>query len=231
MATPYDPNDPNNPMKPKPQPPVARAPVQAPTAQFQTARNAMNQRFNTQAQQTGDAIQRRFAAMGSGNSGAAIKAAQLAQEQVAGQREQAAGQLDLQEAQQNTQLAEAQRGRDFQSGEAQLGREFQSGEAQKGRDFELPFKREGMDLQRMSTMGQLDLARQEMGMKKDEQDLNTLTALKQQGFNQNLLAALPEDLLLRLGIKPEDLGIMLEREGTQGAYDVRKRYLDMRAGR
>lgn len=168
--------------------------AQQPSA-YDPIRKRIEQRFTAQAQQGQDAIQRKLASLGNLNSGAAMKIRQQADSDMAQQREEAMGQVDSQEAQQNIQLQEAQRGRDFQGLEAQKNRDFQGGQ------FDKTF---GLD--QTTKLGQLDLARQEMLMKQSEQDFNTITSAREQGYGYDLSKALPEHLVRKLyGVDSQEL--------------------------
>lgn len=168
-------------------PPQQMQATTQPSNGFDAMRRRLEQRFTGQAQQGQDAIQRKLASLGNLNSGAAIKLQQQNQEQVGQQREDALAGIEAQEAQQNFQVAEAQKGREFQGMEAQKGRDFQGGQ------FDKSF---GLD--ERTKLGQLDLAQQEMLMKQSEQDFNTITSAREQGYGYDLSQALPEHLKRRL---------------------------------
>lgn len=93
--------------------------------QFDIARKRAQQQGLANKQQQGEALQRRFAAIGNLNSGAAIKA-QDQSNQAADANTNAAIQ-DVNSAEQTQKYNENQ---------AQLGRNFQASESQKGRDLQ-----------------------------------------------------------------------------------------------
>lgn len=95
------------------------APSAAPVAPnredlYAQMRNRARQQGVQQKQEQGDALKRRFAAIGNLNSGAYIKASQQQEEAANEQINQATQAVDFQKAQEDTQLAEAQKGRDLQ---------------------------------------------------------------------------------------------------------------------
>jgi hypothetical protein len=107
----------------------------APLPEFEKIRAQTQQRFAAQGQQQGDALQRRMASIGNLKSGAAFKQQQNLQNDLGQQREQALGQVDVQEAGEAQRRQEVQDTRDFAAKESQLGRDLASQEAQVGRDF------------------------------------------------------------------------------------------------
>jgi len=176
-----------DPMVP-PKPMAPQAPQQP--NQFEAMRRRLqtsNQQQLNQAQaQQSEALKRRFASAGLGNSGTAIRAEQIGQQELADQfgrqLNDAQGGLDQLEAQQEFQAAEAQKQRDFQGGQ-----------------FDKSF---GLD--EKTKLGQLDLARQEMGLKADEQDFNMLNELRNQGYGYNAALGASDSLKQRLGLPSND---------------------------
>lgn len=160
--------------------PGAPKPAMAQPSAYDPIRKRLEQRFTAQAQQGQDAIQRKLASLGNLNSGAAMKIRQQVDNDVAQQREEAIGQVDSQEAQMLGQ-------QNFQSSEAQKMRDFQGGQ------FDKTF---GLD--QTTKLGQLDLARQEMLMKGNEQDFNMSTELKNQGYGIDLNKILPDHMAYKL---------------------------------
>lgn len=130
--------------------------------------------------QSNEALQRRFAAGGLANSGAAIGTQQKAMEQIA--------------AQHNQQLSADQGAVDqleFQAGETEKGRQFQRGMF----DDDMGFKRDSLALDGATKFGQLDLAKREMDLKDLEQQFNAITSAQQQGYGVSLLPYLPGNAL------------------------------------
>jgi hypothetical protein len=111
------------------------------------------QGVNQQVQQGSDAIQRRFASLGAGGSGAQIAALQKNTE--AGMDAQRKAQGDI--AGQEMQLADVDAGRSFQSGLA---------------DQDLAFKQKLADVEQGNKVKQLDLAERNFGLEKDAQEFN-----------------------------------------------------------
>lgn len=123
------------------QAPQARQPYQAarqtgPLPQFELMRRRASQRAEASGQQANDALQRRFAAMGGLNSGAAIKQQQLTSEAVARQREDALAGVDAAEQQERMRQQDLADERNFQATEADRLREFQGAEAARGRNMQ-----------------------------------------------------------------------------------------------
>lgn len=144
-----------------------------------------NQNMRTnEANQTTEALQRKFAAGGLANSGAAIGMQQKAVESVNDRYNQQLsadqGSIDQMEF----QAGEAEKGRQFQSGEAGLGRQFQQGMFDKTHALDSATK-----------FGQLDLAKREMDLKDLEQQFNAITSAQQQGYGVSLLPYLPGNAL------------------------------------
>lgn len=155
-----------------PPPPAPTTP--RPTNVFDKQRQQIGQQYNAQAQDQGDALQRRFAAMGTQNSGTAIKALQLQNDGINKQRDAAITAIDAPEQQQQ-----------FQSGESQLGRDFSSGEAQKQRDFQGNQFQQTFGLDQQTRLGQLQLAQNEDARNKLDQQFNMQTQLGQEGYGTN----------------------------------------------
>lgn len=109
---------PQNPQAPK-----------APLPEFQAQRKKVEQRINADTQGQQEAMQRRFAAQGMLNSGAAIKQAGLVANQAQQNREDAIGQVDAAEMGEMQRRQEVQDQRDFISNESKLGRDFQGQES------------------------------------------------------------------------------------------------------
>lgn len=104
--------------------------------QYDKLRAQTQQRFSAEGQKQGDALQRKFAALGNLQSGAAIKQQQNLNSDVMQQQEQAMGGIDAQEAQEVQRQKEVQDARDFAANESRVGREFAGAEADKGRTFQ-----------------------------------------------------------------------------------------------
>lgn len=96
---------------------------------FDLQRQRITQQANAANQANQDALQRRFAAMGALNTGAALKAQQQAQIQGQQQTQDQLAGVDQAQAQQAYQEAQAQKARDFEAGQALAGRQFQGSQA------------------------------------------------------------------------------------------------------
>jgi hypothetical protein len=101
-------------------------PTASTNPQFQQARLQLTQRANAANQQNQDALKRRFASIGSLNSGAAVKTMQNAQQASDQQREEAIQNINAAEANDLRQEQDAARGRNFQREMSNNEREFQS---------------------------------------------------------------------------------------------------------
>lgn len=103
--------------------------------QFDLQRQQAASRINAGAGQQRQAMQRKFAQLGGGPSGASFKAAQNLEAQLGTQREDAMGGIGIAEAQDIARQREVEQGQKFQAGESALGRAQQ--ESQFGRQFGL----------------------------------------------------------------------------------------------
>lgn len=194
--------DPIAPPKPVQQP-MAPAQAGAPN-QF----DAMRRRLQTSNQmqlgkaqdQQNESLARKFAAGGISNSGAAIKAQQLGNQELQGQF--------------NQQLNDQQNAID----QTELGQAFQSAEAQKGRDFQGGQFDQTFALDQEMKRGQMDLAGREMDLKNQEQQFNIGGNLYDRGFGVDMtqhLTSNTRDAMGRL-INPNGRG--LGYEDNQGIY-------------
>lgn len=152
--------------------------------EYDAMRARLSQRTNADTQQQQDAMQRRFAAQGGLNSGAAIKQQQLVAEAGAQNREQAMEGVNAQEAQQRQRLQEAESQKEFQSQEAATGREFAAQESLLGRqqqrsmfDDDMKFKDKVATWENSYRGEQLKMAWEQLGLAKDEMAFNKQVAL------------------------------------------------------
>ena len=153
-----------------------QAPAPSAAGAFTQQRQRLTQRFNQQGQEQDEAMKRKMAQLGNLNSGAAMKIQQQGQDQITQQREEAIGNLDSQQAQQQTQLDEAQRMRDFQGGQF---------------DRNLELQRDAFNVDRETKLGGLDVARKEMDLKRMEQEFNLAVAGIGHGYGLDLTQYLP----------------------------------------
>jgi hypothetical protein len=173
-----------NDVKPTQPAPYKAKDVSAPIAEYDAMRSRLGQRVNADTQQQQDAMQRRFAAQGGLNSGAAIKQQQLVAEAGAQNREQAMEGINSQESAERRRMQEAEAQKEFQSQEAGAQRQFAASESQLGRDFQkgmfdtdLAFKEKWATIGQGNTARQLDMAAEQLGLAKDEAAFNKLVAL------------------------------------------------------
>lgn len=171
--------------------------------EFQVLRDRAQQRARVAGQEAGGAINRRFAALGGLQSGAAIKTAQVAREQAQRVGEEQIGQLDLAEAATQRQQEQVKEQRDFQAGEAFKGREFAAKESGLGRELQ----REGLAFQRESKLAELGLAERELSLNEDIAGFNKQIALAEQGKPTDIFGQLlgPEYSLSKL-TNPKSVG-------------------------
>ena len=184
-----------------PSAPQAAAPSAA--GAFQQQRQRLTQRFTQQGQEQDDAMKRKLAQMGNLNSGAAVKLQQQGQDQIVQQREEAIGNLDSQQAQQQMQLDEAQRMRDFQGGQF---------------DRNLALQRDAFDVDKVTKLGGLDIAKNEMELKRMEQEFNQAVAGIGHGYGLDLTQYLPTNARDSAGrlVNPNGKGLGYEEQ--RGIY-------------
>jgi len=99
--------------------------LSGPLPEFNSIRTRANTQLNQAQQQSQDALDRQFAALGGGPSGAQIKQTQILGDSMAKQRDQTMQDINFQEAQQRRALQEEEQNKQFQSEEALKGRTFQ----------------------------------------------------------------------------------------------------------
>ena len=118
-----------------PQAPQMPQAPKAPLPEFAAQRQKVEQRINADTQGQSDAMQRRFAAGGMLNSGAAMKQQGILANQAQVNKTDALAGVDAAEMGEQQRRQEITDGRDFQSSQAQMGRDFEGQQAQLGRDF------------------------------------------------------------------------------------------------
>lgn len=128
---------------------------------FQARRDDVDRNTRGQQQETDDALQRRFTALGQGGSGAAIGAQLKAREGLQAQRNAAMGDVDAQEA-----------GAQMQSAEAQLGRDFQRSFGLEMADKDMGFKRQLFDIEQGNKLKEIDLAERQFALDRDTTEFN-----------------------------------------------------------
>ena len=118
-----------------PQAPQMPQAPKAPLPEFAAQRQKVEQRINADTQGQQDAMQRRFAAGGMLNSGAAMKQQGIVANQAQQNKTDALAGVDAAEMGEQQRRQEITDGRDFASSQAQMGRDFEGQQAQLGRDF------------------------------------------------------------------------------------------------
>ena len=144
----------------------------APLPEFAMQRQKVEQRVNADTQGQQDAMQRRFAAQGMLNSGAAIKQGNIVANQGTQNKMDAIAGVDAAEMGEQQRRQEIQDNRDFMSNESKLGRDFAGSESALGRAFAASESKAGRDLQGSQfdrTFKQSgDQFNQEFGLQKDQ---------------------------------------------------------------
>lgn len=165
--------------------PTLVKPFEAPKAvdvspQFEMQKRLSSQRLGAQEQGQREALQRRFAQLGGGPSGASIKSEQNLEGQMGQQREQALSGIDM--AKLAAIQEEAQRVRDlgFQGEQAQRGLEFQAAEAAKGRGLQ---QQQMAEAERMNAFTRR-MSQQQVDQEKIDQNFNKAVAMGQMSSSQ-----------------------------------------------
>jgi len=120
----------------------------APLPEFAAQRQKVEQRINADTQGQQDAMQRRFAAGGMLNSGAAMKQQGIVANQAQQNKTDALAGVDAAEMGEQQRRQEITDGRDFAGSESALSRAFSAGESKLGRDqqgsqFDRSFQQSG----------------------------------------------------------------------------------------
>lgn len=156
---------------------------------YDKQRQEATQRIGVQAQQGGDALKRRFASLGGLNSGAAIKAQQLNDDNAMQAKESAVAGI-------NATQAQDEANRDMRREETQQAQSFQSGEAQKARDFtkahndmDRQFQEKVFAADQGSKLRQLDLADKTFAFQKDQAGFENQIKLSQDKKSGGLFGA------------------------------------------
>lgn len=144
----------------------------APLEQFNVARDRAKQSAGAAAVQGGDAINRRFAAMGNLNSGAALKAAENVRNEAAAQEQNALAQINAQEQAVRFDVDQANLNRDLQRQENVAQRNFQ----RDLKNLDQAFQEKVFSFDSQSKLAQLDIGLNESMIKntleQDAQEFN-----------------------------------------------------------
>lgn len=160
-------------------------PMQSSGSPYDVVRQRSNQKYDQQKQQGNEALQRRFAAMGALNSGAALKAEQLNNQQVDEAKDMAARDIDLQEQEGANQ-------RNFASQEAEKARQFQGQQNQLQRDMgsrELDLRKYLGELEQSNTAKRLDLELKNSDLEREAMYFNQDMANWEKKHSGGLLGA------------------------------------------
>ena len=139
-------------------------------AGFEKMRTRVKQDVDASKQQMGEAIQRRFAAMGNLNSGAHLKVQQKANDAADVQARAATEGVDFAEQQERGRQADITQAQTYQTGEREAAQKFQ-GDLQRGMfESDMAFKREAFGKQH-------DLALKEFAASMEANDINAIIGL------------------------------------------------------
>lgn len=205
---------PKNKSAPNPNVTVVRR-IDSPTAidvtpQYEMQKKLAEQGLNKQAQGQREAMQRRFAQLGGGPSGAAIKSEQNLEAQLGEQRQQALTGIEMSKLQ--AQQEENKRISDlaFQNEMAQRGLEYQAGESALGRALQ----ERGMSNQAKQAAAQMAFARQQAEWDRIDQAFNKAVSLGQMSQSQ---ANAFKEYLKQFGGGSIDT-VVSSRGNTKGLY-------------
>lgn len=132
--------------------------------EFDTQRSRISQQAGADEQAQQEALQRRFAAIGNLNSGAAIKGAQLVSDQAVKNKADALSQVDMQESARKQQLAD----RNAQLEEAVKGRNLTRESANAAMDFQ----NRTFNFDANSKLAALEQGQSQLELAKKESDIN-----------------------------------------------------------
>lgn len=148
--------------------PQAPQAPRAPIPEFDVQRKKVEQRINADTQGQQDAMQRRFAANGMLNSGAAIKQQGILANQAQQNREDALAGVDAAEMGEQQRRQEIMDQRDFAATQAQLGRDFEGGQSALNRAFQAGESKLGRDMQADQFGKQFGLSQQQFNAGQDQ---------------------------------------------------------------
>jgi hypothetical protein len=147
--------------------------------EYQLARQRAQQQANAAAQGQKDALKRRFAALGSVNSGAAIKQEQLVDQNAADQVQNATQQIDAAQRAEGRRVKEVEDNRKFAREERIGSQDFQGGQNALQRAFMTSERMGSQDFSRGERLSSQDFA---SGERKAGQDFASSQADKQMAF-------------------------------------------------
>lgn len=178
------------------QPPVT-APQSLP--QYDLLRKKASQQAEADQQNSSDALQRRYAAMGALNSGSYLKQQQITDDDALKRRDAAVEGVNAQEQSELQRRQDVTDQNKFASGEAEKGRTFQSGEAEKQRGFQkglsdqdFDLKNRAFDVEKTTKLGSLDLAKREFDRDSAITKFNQAIAVGQSGTPAEIQAILQQ---------------------------------------
>lgn len=165
--------------------------------QYEQELGKLNQNVSRQQQEGGDALKRRFAAMGALNSGASIKQQQLFGDrlreesgeqtrQLRDQAMQSQQDVDVAQAQERQRRNEFELGRFDQQRESAMGRNM----AREAANIDAEFKDRVFQFEAESKIGQLDLAYKAAQMESQAQRFNSALSAAQAGDKKGILGSI-----------------------------------------
>lgn len=175
------------------------------TAQFDLLRKRAKQEATKATQQEQEGLQRRFASLGQGSSGAAIRSQSLAESRGAERLQQAQEGIGFQEAAERQRQGEIAKQREFQTSEreagqqfalgaqkgqqefgaqqAELARQYATGERKAGQEFAIGERQAGQTF--ATEQNQLSRALQQAGLDLQTEAQNTQIAQFEREFNRD----------------------------------------------
>lgn len=166
--------------------------------QYDAMRKRAQQQINAQSQDNQDAINRRLAASGNLNSGAAIKQQQIAQDKSSQQLADTNTNIDVAEQGELQRRKEIQEGRDFTKSEREAGQGFVAGQSDLQRNFqqgqfdkEMDFKNKAQAFAESSFGKQMELQLAQFDHEKQNDEFNKNVAMS--GMDDGELDSLGND--------------------------------------
>ncbi len=159
-----------------------------PLPEIEIQRRLLKQRMGEQSQAERQALERRFASMGGGPSGAQVKAMGQLGEQQARREEEAQMGLTAQEIQARMTLEEAEKQRKFMTGEREAGQTFAKTMQEQERGAQQAFARQEREAQQVfqKGMAEQDLAFRERVFKAEDTARIKQMEIQQEQFKQQM---------------------------------------------
>lgn len=192
---------------------------------YDIAKQQATERANQASQQQDDAIKRKFASLGTFNSGAALKQQQIAADNNNRAKEQSLSSIDAaqadEESQKSFQREMQDRGFNFQSGESAMARKLQQDLQAKGFDFQGGQSAMDRALQTMMQQKSLDQQGKQFEMSHAQGDAQLELARQQFAADKDMAAF--NQKLASLGVDPDDWArIMSGQAPSKPTYNASK---------